>query len=377
MSYALMQPSRQPLMGRSWRARCDRRRVLPPECQRRHQLGASGDRASPPHRSRSHRHRSGYATGRTACRKGSRRNPRAPCAVANVPEDHVAAARRATAADGRRPARIRSGRRASGVAGPARLRRTARRAVPRHPDRRRIPNRRSGFRGELRHRRRIACCLGVDPSPAQAGRPHAGAVHVGDGKPCCTSYPASAQVGAGRRHHGLRAVGTRRRTAATLVAGRQAGRRVRRPARAGETRGAARCAGAARRPSAGHRRRRRRPRQAQKRHAVSRFHRCALRRTARDGIRQHGRLRPPRRTRDVLPGRAGSDGVRPAGHRTKRGRTARPRGALPHRVATGGRRIRSEARRIRRPPDRRTAALLARRTSQRARAGRGPRSATS
>ena len=37
-------------------------------------------------------------------------------------------------------------------------------------------------------------------------------------------------------------------------------------------------------------------------------------------LRQHGRLRPPRRTRDVLPGRAGGDGVRRAGHRSRRRR---------------------------------------------------------
>ena len=239
-----MQPSRQPLMARSWRARCDRRRVVPPECQRRHQLGASGDRASPPHRSRGPRHRSGHAAGRTACRKGARRDPRAPGAVADVPQGDVAAAGRAAAADGRRAARIRSRRGASGVAGAARLRRPARRAVPRCPDGRGIPDRRRGFRGELRHRRRIAGRVGVDPAPAQAGRPHAGAVHVGDGKPCRTSHPASAQVGAGRRRHGLRTVGARRSAARDVVAGRQADRRVRRPARAGEARRAARCAGA-------------------------------------------------------------------------------------------------------------------------------------
>ncbi len=89
MSYARLQPSRQPLMGLSWRARCDRRRVLPPECQRRHQLGASGDRASPPHRSRSHRHRPGHAarasrrpkrctteSACTGCRRGCSRRSR-------------------------------------------------------------------------------------------------------------------------------------------------------------------------------------------------------------------------------------------------------------------------------------------------------------
>ena len=101
VSYPRMQPCRQPLVTRSWCARCDRRRVLPPECQRRHQLGASGDRASPPQRSRSPRHRPGHAARRAAGRPGPRRCPRSPGAVADVPEDHLAAARCAAAPNGR------------------------------------------------------------------------------------------------------------------------------------------------------------------------------------------------------------------------------------------------------------------------------------
>ena len=183
VSYPCRQPCRQSLMGRSWRARCNRRRVLPPECQWRYQLGASGDRASPPHRSRGPRHRPGHAAGRAARRQGSRRYPCSPRAVADVPQDHLATAGRATAPHGGRAARIRSGRGAFGVAGAARLRGVARRAPPRCADRRRIPNRHRGFRRKLRHRLRRTRRVGVDASPARPRRPHAGTVDGGDGKP--------------------------------------------------------------------------------------------------------------------------------------------------------------------------------------------------
>ena len=82
-------------MTRSWCARCNRRRVFPPECQRRQQFGASGDRASPPNRSRSPRHRPRLAPRRAARRAGPRRSPGASGAVADVPEGDVAAAGRA------------------------------------------------------------------------------------------------------------------------------------------------------------------------------------------------------------------------------------------------------------------------------------------
>ena len=72
-------------------------------------------------------------------------------------------------------------------------------------------------------------------------------------------------------------------------------------------------AGRPRRPSGGGRRRRRRPRQARIPHALSRFHRRTVWRRAGHRVREHGRVRPPRRARDVLPGRAGGDGVGPAG----------------------------------------------------------------
>ena len=62
--------------------------------------------------------------------------------------------------------------------------------------------------------------------------------------------------------------------------------------------------------------------------ALSHFHRSAVRRAAGDGVRQHGRVRPSRRARDVLPGRAGGDGVGPAGHRARRRRPARSRGPV-------------------------------------------------
>ena len=248
MSYPCQQPWRQPLLTRSWCARCNRRRVFPPECQRRQQFGASGDRASPPNRSRSPRHRPRHATRRGTRRADPRRNPGASGAVADVPEGDVAAAGRAATANGGRAARIRPRRGAFGVAGAARLRRPARRPPPRRPDRGGIPNGRRGFRGELRHRHRGQGGLGVDAPPAQPGRPHPGAVDVGDGKPCRASHPAGLPVGARRRHHRLRAVGARRWTATAVVAGRQADRGVRRPARAGKACRAAGRTGCARRP---------------------------------------------------------------------------------------------------------------------------------
>ena len=203
VSYPRRQPCRQPLMPPSWCARCDRRRVLPPECQRRHQLGASGHRAPPPPRSRSPRHRPGHAAGRAAGGPGPRGCPRSPGAVADVPEGHLAAARGAAAPNGQGVAGIRPRRRAPRVTGTARLRRAARRALPRRADRRGIPNGRSGFRAELRYRYRRTGGLGLDPSPAQPRRPDAGAVGVGDGKPCRTSHSSGPQMGAWSRHRRL------------------------------------------------------------------------------------------------------------------------------------------------------------------------------
>ena len=132
-------------------------------------------------------------------------------------------------------------------------------------------------------------------------------------RPCRASRSARAPLGSRRRRHRLRPVGARRRAAGRVVAGRQADRRLRRPAGTGEARRAARGAGRARRPSAGDRRRRRRPRQARNPDAVSGFHRCAVRPGTGGRLRQHGRIRPSRRARDVLPGRAGGDGVGGAG----------------------------------------------------------------
>ena len=233
------------MLTRSWCARCNRRRVFPPECQRRQQFGASGDRASPPNRPRSTRHRPRHATRRATRRADPRRNPGASGAVADVPEGDVAAAGRAATTNGGRAARIRTRRGASGVAGAARLRRPARRPLPRRPDRGGIPNRRRGFRGELRHRHRGRGRVGVDAAPAQPGRPHPGAVDVGDGKPCRASHSAGATSGPAAST----SPGSRRRramwTATAVVAGRQADRRVRRPARAGEACRAARRTGCA------------------------------------------------------------------------------------------------------------------------------------
>ena len=107
----------------------------------------------------------------------------------------------------RRAAGIRSRRRAPRVACAARLRRSARRAPSRRADGRGVPDRRSGFRGELRHRLRRPGRLGVDAASAQPRRPHARAVDIGDGKPCRPSHSSGPQVGARRRHRGVRAVG--------------------------------------------------------------------------------------------------------------------------------------------------------------------------
>ncbi len=200
-------------------------------------------RASAPHRPRSPGHRARYAARRGARGPCLRRHPGAPGAVADVPEGDHPAVGCAAAADSAGAARIRARRRASGVAGPARLGRGAGGPSSRRADGRGVPDRRPGFRRELRHRHDRAGGLGVVPPPAPPGRPHPGAVHRGDGIPCCAWHSAGPPVGARRRHDRLRAVGPRRGPAAALVAGRQADRRLRRPAGAGEARRAAHGAG--------------------------------------------------------------------------------------------------------------------------------------
>ncbi len=181
--------------------------------------------------------------GRARRGPGARRSPRAPGAVADVPEGHVAAAGRAAAADGRRAARIRPRRRASGVAGPARLGRRARRAAPRRADRRGIPNRR-------RRVSRESYGIGVTSRAAWAWTRH---LHSSADRTLAPStsamenlvahrHPAGTQVGARSRRHWLRAVRARRAPAPALVAARQADRRLRGPAGSGEARRTARRA---------------------------------------------------------------------------------------------------------------------------------------
>ena len=186
---------------------------------------------------------------------------------------------------------------------------------------------------------RVPRRVGVDTTSAQPRRPHPGAIDRGDGKPCRAPHPAGTQVGPWRGHHRLRAVGPRRTPARSKwspdgkpivgFVGRLAPEkhveRLAVLARRDDLQlvivgdGVDRAKLETAMPSAI-------------------FTGALYGDAARDGVRQHGRLRPPRRTRDVLPGRAGGDGVGPAGHRARRRRTARSRGALPHRPAAAGRR---------------------------------------
>ncbi len=209
VSYPRRQPCRQHSMAPSWCARCDRRREFPPECQRRHQLGASGDRAPSPKWSRSPCHSTRYAARRAACGPRSRGCPRAPGAVADVPEGHVAAARHTAAPNDQRVKGIRSRHSSPGVSRAPRMGRHARRALRRRTDGGGIPNGRGGFRGELRDRIHGEGGLGLDPYGAQPGRPHPGSVNCRDGKPCCASYPTSVQMGTRCRHRRFRTLRAR------------------------------------------------------------------------------------------------------------------------------------------------------------------------
>ena len=234
VSYSLTQPCRQAALTRSRRASCDCRGVIPAQRQRCLELGVAHPRALEPHRSRRDCHRPGQPAAPGTRRHRPRRGGRAPDAVANVSEDHLAAARGAAAADGEHPARVRPGRRALGVAGSAGIRRVAGGALARGANRRCISNGRPRIRAELRHGRCGAGSLDVVPASAPARRPHAGAVVVGNGITRRTGYSAGALLGAGRRHRELRPVGTGRRAAADVVTRRQADRRLCRQVSAGE-----------------------------------------------------------------------------------------------------------------------------------------------
>ena len=109
---------------------------------------------------------------------------------------------------------------------------------------------------------------------------------------------------------------------------------------------------APRRPAARRRRRRRRPAQTRNRSALGCFHRRTVRPRAGRRVREHGRVRPPRRARDVLPGRPGGDGVRPAGDRAGCRRPARSGDADANRNTVGSQRVRGPAAAGRRPSDR-------------------------
>ena len=273
------------------RARCNRRRIIPPQCQWCQQLSAARPGASASNRSRGARHRARQPAGSTPRRPHSRRHPGAPGAVSHVPESDHAAARCAHAPNGQCATRIRSRRRASGVAGATRLRRRESGSLARGADGRGVPNRRARFCGELRHPDDDAGGVGVVPPPTQPRRPYPGSIQRDDGIPCCPSFPAGASMGARGRRAAVRTVGAKRRAQTAVVAARQADRRVRGPAGAGEARRAADRAGRQRLCATRHRRRRRRPGQTAIGNAHSGFHRCAVRRGARRGVCQHGRLR--------------------------------------------------------------------------------------
>ena len=220
-TYPCRQPPGQVAMSPSSCARRNRRRIVPPECQRRHQLGASGDRASPSHRvTKSLVIAPDTPRGQPAGRQGARRDPRAPGAVDDVPEGDVAAAGRSAAADGRRAARIRPRRRASGLAGAAGLRRGARRASSRVPTVAVFQTDIAGFAQSYGIGVDVARGVDLDAASAQQGRPHPRAVHLGDGRSCQPWHSPRPPVVARRGRHRLRTLGPRRAAAPVVVARR-------------------------------------------------------------------------------------------------------------------------------------------------------------
>ena len=187
----------------------------------------------------------------------------------------------------------------------------------------------------------------------------------------CTSGPGESTSPGSRRRPAVTALRERGRRTASRSSGSSAGWRRRSTSNG--------CARWPRRDDLQlvDRRRRRRPGQARNRSALSCFHRRAVRPRAGRGVCQHGRVRPSRRARDVLPGRAGGDGVRPAGDRTRRRRTARSGDADAHRTTVAVSTSSRAAVAGRRPSDRRAAALLRRPRGAACWAAPGRRSATS
>ncbi len=204
------------------------------------------------------RRRAGLPAGGTGRRPRARRGPRAPGAVADVPQGDVAAAGGPATADGGRAAGFRPRRRAPGLARAARLRRADGGPASRRADGGGVPDRRRRVRAELRRRASMSRAAWAWTRHLHAKADRTWLRPRRRWRSCRASHSARPAVGPWRRRHGVRAVGPRSGPADAVVAGGQADRRVRRQARAREARRAAGGAGPPRRPPAGDRRRRRR-----------------------------------------------------------------------------------------------------------------------
>ena len=243
VSYPLLATFRTGGHGISWRAGCDRRRVLPPKCKRRHELGASGDRASSPHghevlviapdTPRGEPPAARVHDGVRVHRVPSRMFPKVTSLPLGIPRPRMVGCCGAST-----PTSCTWRRRRSSGGGLHAARHSA------------CPRSRYSRPTSPASPRATAWChvpggVGMDADAAHQGRPHAGPVHLGDGKACRSSHPAGAQLGARSRHQGLRPVGPRRGVAGPLVAAGQVDGGVRRPVGSREARRTARGLGAA------------------------------------------------------------------------------------------------------------------------------------